>query len=276
MAPHPPQPGASVRPREGGLEPSLEGIEALFLDLDGTLILGGALIPGALAFLGRARAAGVRCFFASNNSSRSVAQYLDKLRGLGIPAAAADVLLSTHDLLAWLAREGITETFLVGTEGMRAMLEEAGIATTASRPAFVVLGYDTELNYDKLATACVHLHRGVPLVASHPDVVCPSPKGGLPDVGATLALLEATTGVRPTHVCGKPNPSMILHKLIELGLRPDRCAMVGDRLYTDMELAQRAGVHGILVLSGEATREDLAASPQCPSLVVGSVAELIR
>ena len=89
-----------------------------------------------------------------------------------------------------------------------------------------------------------------------------------------MALFEATTGVKPIHICGKPNPGMILHKVEELGLSPEECAMVGDRLYTDMEMADRAGVHGILVLSGEATREDLVAAPQNPSLVVGSVAEL--
>ena len=89
-----------------------------------------------------------------------------------------------------------------------------------------------------------------------------------------MALFEATTGVKPIHICGKPNSGMILHKVEELGLKPEQCAMVGDRLYTDMEMADRAGVHGILVLSGEATREDLVAAPQNPSLVVDSVAEL--
>ncbi len=275
MAAVPPHRPASGSSSQGTLSPSLEDIDALFLDLDGTLVLGGAVIPGALAFIERARAAGIHCVFASNNSSRSARQYLDRLRGLGIAAELDDVLLSTHDLLAWLASQGIRETFLVGTAGMGTMLADVGIATDAADPACVVLGYDTELTYDKLATACAHLHRGVPLVASHPDVVCPSPVGGLPDVGAMLALLEASTGVGPTHVCGKPNPSMILHKLGAMGLEPARCAMVGDRLYTDMELAQCAGVHGILVLSGEATLEDLAAAPQRPSLVVGSVAELL-
>ena len=114
------------------------------------------------------------------------------------------------------------------------------------------------------------------MVASHPDTVCPSPDGGLPDTGAYMELFEATTGVRPEHVCGKPNPGMILHKVEELGLRPDQCVMVGDRLYTDMEMAGRAGVHGVLVLSGEATSGDLEAASQSPSLVVGSVDELAR
>ena len=193
---------------------------------------------------------------------------------MNIPAKEDDVLLSTHDLLAWLAAESVDQTYLVGTEGMREMLEEAGIDTNSTNPQYVVLGYDTEITYEKLSTASILMHRGVPLVVSHPDMVCPSPNGGLPDTGAYIALLETTTGKKPYHISGKPNAGMILHKVEELGLAPEECAMVGDRLYTDMEMAERAGVHGVLVLSGEATREDLVAAPQNPSLVVGSVAEL--
>ena len=255
---------------------SLDGIEAVFLDLDGTLYLGSELIDGALDFLVRLEERGIQRFFLSNNSSRSVTQYVEKLHGMGVPASPGDVLLSTHDLLAWLSTNGITETYLVGTSGMQGMLEDAGISTDSGEPEYVVLGYDTEITYEKLSTASVHLHRGVPMVASHPDTGCPSPEGGLPDTGAYMELFEATTGVRPEHVCGKPNAGMILHKVDEIGLRPEQCAMIGDRLYTDMEMAQRAGVQGILVLSGEATIEDLQTAPQTPSLVVGSVDELAR
>ena len=257
------------------LSKSLDGIDAIFLDLDGTIYLGGEPIEGALDFLERLKQRGIRRFFLSNNSSKSVSQYLEKLTSMGIPATEQDILLSTHDLLSWLKKEGITETYLVGTEGMREMLEDDGIRTRAQSPQYVVLGYDTEINYEKLSTASIHLHRGVPMVASHPDIVCPSPDGGLPDTGAYIDLFEATTGVRPVHICGKPNPGMILHKVAELGLRPDNCAMVGDRLYTDIEMAERSGVHGILVLSGEATMSDASDATQKPSLIVDSVASLL-
>ena len=257
------------------LSKSLDGIDAIFLDLDGTIYLGGEPIEGALDFLKRLKQRGIRRFFLSNNSSKSVSQYLEKLTSMGIPATEQDILLSTHDLLSWLKKEGITETYLVGTEGMREMLEDDGIRTRAQSPQYVVLGYDTEINYEKLSTASIHLHRGVPMVASHPDIVCPSPDGGLPDTGAYIDLFEATTGVRPVHICGKPNPGMILHKVVELGLRPDNCAMVGDRLYTDIEMAERSGVHGILVLSGEATMSDASDATQKPSLIVDSVASLL-
>lgn len=259
---------------ESELDESLDGVAAIFLDLDGTIYLGDRLIEGASEFLNRLERRGIRRFFLSNNSSKSVRQYLEKLRGLGIDAHEGEVLLSTHDLIAWLSDNGVVDTFLVGTEGMREMLEESGISTASSEPEFVVLGYDTEINYEKLSTASVHLHKGVPMVASHPDIVCPSPDGGLPDTGAYMALFEATTGVRATHICGKPNKGMILHKIEDLGLDPSNCAMVGDRLYTDMEMADRAGVQGILVLSGEATREGLEESGLNPSLVVDSVSSL--
>ncbi|MBP72779.1 MAG: HAD family hydrolase [Euryarchaeota archaeon] len=257
------------------LDSSLEGIDAVFLDLDGTIYLGGKPIDGALEFLERLKVRGIKRFFLSNNSSKSVDQYLEKLTKMGISASSEDILLSTHDLLSWLKREGVTETYLVGTEGMGDMLREDGVRTASKEPQYVVLGYDTEITYEKLSMASIYLHNGVPMVASHPDMVCPSPDGGLPDTGAYMELFEATTGVRPAHVCGKPNAGMILHKIEELGLKPSRCAMVGDRLYTDMEMADRAGVHGILVLSGEATASDADAANQTPSLIVDSVASLV-
>ena len=260
---------------EGGISRSLDGIKAVFLDLDGTIYLGDSLIDGALDFLGRLEERGIKRYFLSNNSSKSVEQYVEKLRDLGIDADKDEVLLSTHDLISWLRKKEVTSTFLVGTEGMRSMLEEEGIETSSEQPEFVVLGYDTEISYEKLATASIHLHEGVQLVASHPDMVCPSPRGGLPDSGAYMSLFKATTGVGPVHICGKPNKGMILHKVEDLGLKPSECCMVGDRLYTDIEMADRAGVYGILVLSGEASVDDVEEGELRPSLVVDSVADLL-
>jgi len=129
-----------------GLDKTLAGIKAVFLDLDGTIYLGSKLIDGSLDFLSRIEEAGIKRFFLSNNSSRSVKQYVSKLNGMGIPATPEDVLLSTHDLLTWLAKEGVDDTYLVGTEGMQEMLEDAGINTYSASPQYVVLGYDTEIS----------------------------------------------------------------------------------------------------------------------------------
>lgn len=262
------------------MDAQLKEIDAVFLDLDGTIYLGGELIEGALDFLARCDEKGVKRYFLSNNSSRSVKQYVKKLQAFGIPAEEEDVLLSTHDLLSWLGANNITKTWLIGTEGMREMLEEKGIETESEEPQYVVLGYDTEISYNKISQASIFMHAGVPLVASHPDMVCPSPDGGLPDVGAYLAMLKVTTGVDPEHISGKPNAGMILHKIEALGLDPARCAMVGDRLYTDLAMATRAGCVGVLVLSGEATIDDVneleEGAEQQPTVIVKSVDELLR
>ena len=258
------------------MDSRLSGVKAVFLDLDGTIYLGGNLINGALDFLKRCEKMGVKRYFLSNNSSRSVEQYVAKLNKMGIPCGPEDVLLSTHDLLSWLSKNGITRTWAIATTGMRSMMEDVGITTKDDDPQYVVLGYDTEIDYEKISTASIHMHRGVPLVASHPDMVCPSPDGGLPDVGAYLAMLKVTTGKDPVHITGKPNPGMIMHKIVELGLNPAECAMVGDRLYTDMEMAVQAGCVSVLVLSGEATRSDLSKSGMDVSVVVESVDELLR
>ena len=122
------------------MDNSLEGLKAIFLDLDGTIYLGSELIDGALDFLNRCEKRGIKRYFLSNNSSRSVEQYVSKLEKLGIPANDEDVLLSTHDLLSWLKRNNISKTWLVGTEGMRDMLEKSGIQTDSSDPQYVVLG----------------------------------------------------------------------------------------------------------------------------------------
>ena len=248
----------------------LEGIKALFLDLDGTIYLGNELIPGALDFLARCDKYGIKRFFLSNNSSHSVKQYVSKLQNLGISATDEDILLSTHDLIAWLRGLSYSRICLIGTGGMQEMLVSSGLKIDDEDPEIIVLGYDTEINYSKLSIATKHLHRGIPLVASHPDIVCPSPEGGLPDVGAYLALFEAATGVSPIHICGKPNPSMLSHKIKELGLKNNEVGMVGDRIYTDMEMAKRCDCRGILVLSGETKEHDGSFN-----LVVDSVADLL-
>ena len=123
-----------------------------------------------------------------------------------------------------------------------------GITTRDEDPEFVVLGYDTEINYEKISTGSIHMHKGVPLVASHPDMVCPSPDGGLPDVGAYLAMLKVTTGKDPVHITGKPNPGMIMHKIEELGLEASECAMVGAGSIPTWRWPQ-AGCVSVLVLS---------------------------
>ena len=142
---------------------------------------------------------------------------------------------------------------------------------------WVGIGYDTDMTYERLATGCIMLNRGAKLIASHPDIVCPSSEGNLPDVGAMLKMIEATTGVKADMVTGKPRAEMLIGRMNQLGLEPSECAMIGDRIYTDMAMAMAAGVRSILVLTGEASARDVEnmEKESRPDILVASVSDLL-
>lgn len=254
---------------------TLASKKVFFLDLDGTLYLGSDPISGASDFVERLRQLGKQVYFLSNNSSRSKRDYTDKLHQFGITSTERDIVLSTDALINFLLRENTRETFVVGTDSMVRWFEQVGINPRSSNPAYVVVGYDTELTYGKLTQACYFLNRGTELLATHCDVVCPTPDGPIPDVGALLDMLEKTTGRAPLKVFGKPNPEMIQDTIEALGATPEETVVIGDRLYTDMALAHQAGCEFILVLSGEAKREDVEALPRVPELIVNTVGDIL-
>lgn len=245
------------------------------MDLDGTIYLGENLIAGADKFLDYLKAKGIHHYFLSNNSSRSKADYVKKLSRLGIQTDVDHILLSTDGVIEFLQDQGVEDVYVVGTQSMKGMFLEAGIQATSPNPEYVILGYDTELTYDKLRTSALFLQNKVPLIATHPDLVCPTPQGPVPDVGAILALYEKATGVKPERIFGKPNPEMITHVFKRHKVGPEAAVMIGDRIYTDMELAKRVPCDFILVLSGEANRWDLQNVSPAPALVVDTIGEII-
>ena len=245
-----------------------------FLDLDGTVYLGDRLISGADKFLEMLRKNNIDHYFLSNNSSRSKKDYIKKLKRMGIPAKLDQIILSTDGVIEFLKKKNINDTYVLGTSSMKNMFKQAGIHTDSNDPEYVILGYDTELTYEKLKTASLFLSQGKKMLAAHCDIVCPSPEGPLPDVGAMLALLEKATGRKPERIFGKPNPEMIKHILEKHKTSTDQIVMVGDRIYTDMELAKRLNCDFILVLSGETMPEDLENLSSRPALVVENLGQL--
>jgi HAD superfamily hydrolase (TIGR01450 family) len=245
------------------------------MDLDGTIYLGENLIAGADQFLHYLKVKGIHHYFLSNNSSRSKTDYVKKLSRLGIQTDVEHILLSTDGVIEFLNDQRIKEVYVVGTQSMQDMFLEAGIQVTSPNPDYVILGYDTELTYEKLRASALFLQNNVPLIATHPDLVCPTPLGPVPDVGAMLALYEKAIGIKPKRIFGKPNPEMITHVLKRHNVDPEDVLMIGDRIYTDMELAKRVPCDFILVLSGEAKRSDLPNLSYVPALVVSTIGEII-
>lgn len=248
------------------------------LDLDGTVYLGDVPIQGTLDFILR-HWDRTDFHFLSNNTSKSPSSYVNKLNRLGIPATLEQILSPVTPLVAHLRAVGIRTVYPVGNRDFVACLRERMPELELLEPSSsacaeaVVLAYDTELTYEKLSHSALLLQRSeVAFLATHPDLVCPSPQGPLPDVGSFLALYETATGRRPEHIFGKPDPA-VLEPLLARYNRKDM-VMVGDRLSTDKRLAENAGIDFILVLSGEATRADLPGLERQPTCVVSDLGAL--
>lgn len=234
---------------------ALASRRVVFLDRDGTLALGGRPLPGARRFIEALRRRGSRVFVMTNNSSRTRRQHLEGLQRCGIEVGEEEILLSTDVAAEHLVAAGLRRVFWVATAEVGEYLRsEHGLQFEAERPAAVLLTYDTTLDYGKLSALTRHLRRGVPYVATHADRVCPDVAGPLPDVGAFIELLRVATGRVPEMVFGKPHRAMVDAGLARAG-GADRDAMVvGDRLYTDIALAEGTAMLSVLVLSGETTR----------------------
>lgn len=242
------------------------------LDMDGTLYLGGKLIEGAAEAVEKMRARG-RVLFLTNNTSTSRAAYALRLSALGIPAAPADIYTAgnaTADYIRENHRDA--RVYLLGTDALKTEFIESGVQLAENAPSLVVVGFDTTLTYEKLSKTCAFIRDGVPFIATHPDFNCPVLNGYIPDVGSFLALIEASTGRRPIAVCGKPNRAIADGVSRLCGARGKDVAMFGDRLYTDVRFAVENGFYSVLVLSGEATKEDLENSGMQVDRVVESVA----
>lgn len=256
-----------------------QNIRHLALDMDGTIYRGGTLFDFTRPFLARMDALGIGYTFLTNNSSRSVRDYLKHLGRMGIEAGPDRLYTSTLSTIDYLreAHPGVRRLYLIGTPSLCAEFAEAGFVVVEGdeEPEAVVVGFDLDLPFARLCKAAWWIRQGKPFIATHPDRVCPTDQPTiLVDCGSICACLEAATGTSPAAVLGKPDPRMLTGILRRHGLEPGQLAMVGDRTYTDMAMARRAGALGVLVLTGESTAEDARACPTPPDLILPSLREL--
>ena len=236
-------------------------------DLDGTIYLGDALLPGARSLVEALRALDRKVLFLSNNPTRDPDAYAAKLTRLGIPTGPEQILNTVVTTVDWFRRYHPDATvFPISEEPLRRALAAAGIRISEN-PAeidFVIASYDRTFAYPKLQIAwdAIVFHRRARLVSTNPDRFCPFPGGrGEPDAGAVIGAVEGCTGVRCEQTMGKPDPFMLEAALARLGLPAAECVMVGDRLATDIRMAVDAGMPSALVLTGETTPAALAAPP---------------
>ena len=260
-------------------EPVSRIFQGYALDLDGTVYLGGALLPGAAETIARIRGQGSRVVFLTNNPLRSPDSYAQRLAGLGIPAAPADVVTPLGVLTAYLTERHPGLAVLTVAEPLvDQTLAAAGITVTAepATASVVVISFDRTFSYAKLLSAYRAVrHFGASIVATNPDPFCPTPDGGLPDCAAMLAAVEACTGAHAEAVLGKPSEHMAAELLRRLAVPAREAAVVGDRLSTDVALARSLGMTSVLVLSGATTADEVPGSPQRPDYVIDGIAGLL-
>ena len=261
---------------EAEIRAKLAPIKCFMLDMDGTFYLGDHLLEGSLDFLEKLDATGRKSLFVTNNSSKSADVYVKKLEKMGTREVFRNVLTSGHAAASYCLREFAgKKAFLLGNDMLKKELIELGMEIDNEHPDYVLIAYDTTLDYAKMTAVCDFVRAGLPYIATHPDFNCPTETGFAPDIGAIIAFIEASTGRRPDLIVGKPYVGVVEAALERTGLKCEELAMVGDRLYTDIETGIRHGMTSILVMTGETTEEMRLASETKPDLVYGRLSDMI-
>ena len=261
----------------------LKSKKLFLLDMDGTLYLDDDLFPGAAEFLALVKERGGKYLFLTNNSSKGVKSYVEKMARLGIETCEDEFLTSVDALIVYLNLNygqcaGGRKIYIMGTSSFKEQMAGAGFNITDRLEddiEMLIIGFDRELTFGKLEDACILLGRGVEYLATNPDWVCPTSYGFVPDCGSFAWMLEKATGRRPKFI-GKPEPDMALLALKKFGCAAEDAMLIGDRLYTDIACGNNAGVDTAFVLSGEGTMADLETSDTRPTYVFDNIEKILQ
>lgn len=258
----------------------LRGKKLFLFDMDGTLYLGDQLYDFTIELLDTLKATGRKYLFMTNNSSKSVEDYIKKLKKLGITATREDFITSSQATAYYLKEHHWGEKLYVcGTKSLIRELEMEGFVTTelVEEAECIVMGFDTELTFQKLHDVSYLLltRDAIPYIATNPDYVCPTEFGSVPDCGSVCDMIFNATQKRPV-VIGKPSPLMPILAMERNGYSKEETAVVGDRIYTDVKSGLNAGITGILVMSGETTQQILDGSVDKPHLVLKDAGEILE
>ncbi|MCX6027927.1 MAG: HAD-IIA family hydrolase [Chloroflexi bacterium] len=244
------------------------------IDMDGVLISGGGMIPGADGFLARLRQRAAKHLILTNNSRYTPGDLAHRLRGLGLEVPAECIFTSAMATARFLQAQRPNGTaFVIGESGLTWALYNVGYVITDRQPDYVVLGEAASYTLESFTQAVRLIGAGARFIATNPDPNGPGEGGIVPACGAVAALIEKASGVSPLFV-GKPNPLMMRMALNYLGAHSENTTMIGDRMDTDVIAGVQSGMETILVLSGVTRRDDVARFPYQPTHIAESVAEI--
>ena len=251
------------------------GKKIFFVDRDGTLALGGNNIAGAREFLSALAQSHAYLYVLTNNSSKTPSEHLSGFRSMGFDLDIDSILVSTEAAVAYLVDNGLKRIYWAANKEVSEYLEDSGLVWDEDDPQAVLLTYDDQIDYEKIQKIIGFIRSGKPYFATHIDRLCPTPSGPLPDIGAFINVIEMATDVRPSRDFGKPNFSLIEPVLRRHDLTSKDAVIVGDRLYTDIAMAENNDMTSVLVLSGETDRSDYETSRVRSDIVIDDISKLI-
>ncbi|TMD54054.1 MAG: HAD family hydrolase [Chloroflexi bacterium] len=252
----------------------MEGVKHYLIDMDGVLLRGVALIPGAAEFVQRLRAQGISFLILTNNSRYIPRDLQVRLSYLGLDVPAEAIFTSALATAQFLqAQRPAGRAYAVGESGLTTALHDIGYVLTEQEPEYVVLGETTTYSFERITRAIRFVHAGARFIATNPDVMGPGEGGIVPATGAVAALISAATGIKPYFI-GKPNPLMMRTALRTIEAHSEDSAIIGDRMDTDIVAGIESGLRTILVLSGVTTRQQAERFPYRPTWIRESIAEV--
>ena len=257
----------------------IENIKLFLFDMDGTLYLGSRLYDFTKELLENIKKRGGKYMFMTNNSSKSVNDYIKKLEKMGVESTYDDFMTSSQATSYYLKKNYMGKRLYVcGTESLKEEIRSNGFEITENLDDVdvIVMGFDTELTFKKLedVSKLLLLRKDIPYIATNPDYVCPTEFGSVPDCGSVCDMLYNVSKRRPL-VIGKPEALMPILAMDKTGYTKEETAVIGDRIYTDIRSGLNAGATTVLVMSGETTYEILESSDIKPDYVMSSAKEIL-
>ncbi|PVZ70260.1 HAD-IIA family hydrolase [Pelagibaculum spongiae] len=242
----------------------------LIFDLDGTVYQGNQVIAGAPEFFSQLVSNNIRYIFATNRADRRAEVVSEQLNLLGIACQPDQVITSSMVAADMVAGQRV---FAIGGEAVSYYLEQQGCVLASDQVDSVVVGFDPEINLEKLTIATRLIKNGAHFIGTNPDPTILLDDGLMPECGALLGAIEISTNQKPK-IVGKPEAAMIHFACKKAGVNPEQAIMIGDYLYTDIAAANAAGCKSVLLLTGISTQEQLDSSDIQPSHVCSTYDEL--